>query len=596
MRPVSPDLLQWSPAAAEDTVNVFSPCGTEGFRGVVFPTTPKLPAWNARNTVEVAEVRELLHEQTNILMGRMELMMVRHEDVLVKLLQEHSRSESAMRSYVQAKNADEAYEEAIYEKELEKELEKQFNSVAMGHSSRSILQKEDKNNFLVSISLMGFLRKLKKPEEEQSGSQGFFQSLRTMSATGHIADCNSAMKSLLRNQMFELAMTIAILFNTVLIVIETDRNAACEGGTGCAPSWVFALNLVLLGVYTLESLVVIYVHRCHVFRHPSRLFEIFIVVLGYLDIIILEVFGDTFPSMQSLRLVRLTRLLRGMRLFNFFPELRSMIIGFFHAMRVMFWGFLLLMILLIVVAIAAVELIHPISQDVPHDSQYCSEAFESVWHATLWFFQTAVAGDSWGACALPIIKFRPVTFVFVGGILVALQVGFLNLVMSVIIDQVQDARSKDTESKVRQKEKDIEASRRKWFKLFDQLDKDSNGELSIDEVQAGFDTIPDFSDDLKLLGIERDDLPKLMKLMDEDDNNQVSVDELVSMFDMVVHFDNKMHQVTMGMQLRVIGQRLEMRLRKLQHQVNALTLRDKPSMDTLLCPIPVKTNTCDASG
>lgn len=406
---------------------------------------------------------------------------------------------------------------------------------------------------------------------------GRFQSIREKALT--LTEDTSAssgfrakLQHILKSTLYDCVIAAILIFNCVLIIAETDLSAQCAPELSmnqCVPTWMFTMNIVFLAIYTLESVVVIDAVRLHIFREKDRLFEVFIVIVSWVDLILI-VFGNSLPSIEYLRLIRLTRLLRMTRLLSLFPELRHIMMGFANAMSAMLWGFMLLMVILLGASIIAVEIVRPVNRKVQPDSAYCAEAFESVWNATLLLFQIIPAGDSWGACMLPIIKYEPVLFLFVGGTLIAVQVGFLNLVMSVIIDRVAESRENDKVALLRKKEKEIHKSRARWMEFFARLDSDGSGFLSLDEFMQGFDEIPEFNTDLKLLGIERQDLPHLLNLMDEDSSNCVSCDELLSMFDMVWNFDTKMHQVSIGMQLRTVFHHLEQRLQAISHKIEKL--------------------------
>ena len=45
----------------------------------------------------------------------------------------------------------------------------------------------------------------------------------------------------------------------------------------------------------------------------------------------------------------------------------------------------------------------------------CTEAFDSVFMVMLMFFQTLMAGDSWGDCAVPMIQKNPLSIIIFGG-------------------------------------------------------------------------------------------------------------------------------------------------------------------------------------
>ena len=61
------------------------------------------------------------------------------------------------------------------------------------------------------------------------------------------------------------------------------------------------------------------------------------------------------------------RLTRTVRVFRTFPELYSMVIGFVSAMASVFWGFIMIIILLIICSILCGELILPINVSLDHE-------------------------------------------------------------------------------------------------------------------------------------------------------------------------------------------------------------------------------------
>merc|ERR1719343_173040 len=120
-----------------------------------------------------------------------------------------------------------------------------------------------------------------------------------------------------------------------------------------------------------------------------------------------------------------------------------MIQGFAGAMQAMIWGLLLILLLLGIWSLLAVELLGPISRELWTEGgrdQWCGEAFQTVARSTLLFFQTLVAGDSWGECAIPIINQEPLTYIIFSIALVTVQLGFTNLILAVIVDKATQAR------------------------------------------------------------------------------------------------------------------------------------------------------------
>merc|ERR1719197_293668 len=100
-------------------------------------------------------------------------------------------------------------------------------------------------------------------------------------------------------------------------------------------------------------------------------------------------------------------------------------------------------------------MLHPVMSDVAaqqgaepwkHCSR-CERAFASVMSANLTFFQTIIAGDSWGRVAIPVVEEYPLAAIIFIGSLFSVVVGIMNLIVAVLVDTASEAREKDTETR-----------------------------------------------------------------------------------------------------------------------------------------------------
>merc|ERR1712176_676608 len=162
-----------------------------------------------------------------------------------------------------------------------------------------------------------------------------------------------------------------------------------------------------------------------------------------------------------------------------FRELYVIIHSFLGAMKAICWTSLVLFILLTIFSMFAVEIIHPLNLQVADTGvysgcNYCETAFETVFQANLFWFQTVVAGDSWGMVIIPVIKMFPATILYFVPVTIAISMGLMNLVLSVIVDQANDARA------MRQLEECAHA-KENLVKTCKRMDVDKSGSLSLDE-------------------------------------------------------------------------------------------------------------------
>merc|ERR1711920_822210 len=98
-------------------------------------------------------------------------------------------------------------------------------------------------------------------------------------------------------------------------------------------------------------------------------------------------------------------------------ELHRLLRGMFGAIRALFWGMALISMILVLFEILAVQIIHPIALELEEECAECVHAFESVFRATLTFYQQLLAGDSWGTVSVPIVTAVPETWLFFATVL-----------------------------------------------------------------------------------------------------------------------------------------------------------------------------------
>merc|ERR1740121_1088526 len=120
--------------------------------------------------------------------------------------------------------------------------------------------------------------------------------------------------SILGNAWFDFMMGMVVVFNMVLVIIETDAGARCHGKSveECNPdkAEVVACNWVLLSVYVVELLLQLYVFRLSYFRNIWNTLDSLVVVLS----VVAEIIGSFARNFEALRLLRLLRITRVVRL------------------------------------------------------------------------------------------------------------------------------------------------------------------------------------------------------------------------------------------------------------------------------------------
>ncbi|CAK0865801.1 unnamed protein product, partial [Prorocentrum cordatum] len=240
----------------------------------------------------------------------------------------------------------------------------------------------------------------------------------------------------------------------------------------------------------------------------------------------------------------MTKLMRMVYHVPFFVELRKLMYMISSCMKTLFWSFLVLGVVMTMWSIVAVELVHPkvlelSSRGQWSDCERCSRAFSTVFHANITFFQTIVAGDSWGLMAIPVIEAHPWSLFIFTGALLTLVFGVLNVIVAVVVDAFAEARAKDVFTRAREMEWDEQQEKKVLSNIFNKIDTDGNGSLDFEELKEGARRHQQFSHLLRVLDIDTRDLEEMFVMLDHDGSGDISTTEFVEWMYRMKNTDSK---------------------------------------------------------
>jgi len=330
----------------------------------------------------------------------------------------------------------------------------------------------------------------------------------------------------LNNHIFDMCLSMVLLFNVSLIIIETDCGAV--GNEREPAAWLEYGNNFLMVVYLLELCIRLFAYRRAYFGSMANLVDGTIILI---DLVGNLIFKELF-NISWMRLFRLLRLGRAVRLLTMFPELSTMLAGLMHAMRSILWGMLLVVAMLTMWSILAVQLIHPINYRIAQEGVYgscarCPHAFESTWMSLLTFTQHIIAGDSWGNVSLDIIEAESWTFFFFIGVVASVGMGIMNLILAVIVDNSMEARKLSDEALSLAKEEEWQKASEQLQDVCISIDKDRNGVLTLPEIIRGYRTNEMFRHSMKVMDLTEEDMKVVFHILDEDKSGDVHYTEFI---------------------------------------------------------------------
>lgn len=337
--------------------------------------------------------------------------------------------------------------------------------------------------------------------------------------------------------IFETVLVVAIIFNMVLVAVETDYEASGSW----VPVWVEGLNYFFGFAFAVELSLRLFTFRSHFFKIRTNQLDLVVVGIDVFSISTRGLISDNSPAtMRVLRCVRLVRLFKAVRAIRAMPQAHLMVSGIFMAMKSIACGMVALLLLIMPFSILAVQLIQPVNEQIHHPSDCvrCREAFSTVSKSFITLFQTNIIGDGWGLVTVPILLANPWTSLFFFPVFTIVGLGVLNLITAVIVDAAQQVHLNDSRALANAKEKAfVEAAKRLKAMCMD-MDDDQSGYLSSQELLDGFDLNIDFQHICKAMDIRKEDMQMVFSIMDSDQSGEVSYDEFVHQLHLMKEHDS----------------------------------------------------------
>eukprot|EP00440_Ansanella_granifera_P019478 gb/GFBE01021157.1/.p1 GENE.gb/GFBE01021157.1/~~gb/GFBE01021157.1/.p1 ORF type:complete len:616 (+),score=114.71 gb/GFBE01021157.1/:1-1848(+) len=374
--------------------------------------------------------------------------------------------------------------------------------------------------------------------------------------------------------LFDVIMGVIASISTAVIIMESDSQVKCEL-EGCTPDTFPEIHFIILVFYIVELAMRLIAERMRFFESGWHWLDLLIVLTGIIDAVLMIFSGAAGSSINVLvRMSRAARVLRIAHMFQSFPELNKMIIAFVAVLRIIVLGFILIMCLVGGWALIALQVVEPYNRTVDHDYAWCDNIFSSFGMATLFFFQTLVAGDDWGKCGLPIILEHPAMFLLFAASLFTVQLGFTNLVLAVIVDKAAESREhmaakEYANSKVRQKHSVSMLNR-----LLDRIDTNRNGHISLQELMDGFDADEEFKARFHSLGLGQEEVEDMFHHLDLDKDGEVSYTTFLDTL-RVAYFENSELQ---AMRLRLEVHEIKTLVGKVWDKLEGRSASDRQSL------------------
>lgn len=355
------------------------------------------------------------------------------------------------------------------------------------------------------------------------------QSTRSLRGLADVSSFKDGLAIIIGSEAFDITMICSISVNFLIVVYETDARA-----NGNPHGWCHPVELLFLAIYIIELSARFWLSNVSFFFSGLNVFDLFLVLADLLVLALEQVLDiEKQPSFAIFRVLRVMRLLAVIRRMGSLRELWLMLHGVASAMKAMFWAVTFIVTSCIILSVLAVDIIQPYNEELASAEVFheeclrCPIAFSSVTRAAYTWFLLIFTGDLWGDMAVPIMEAQPGTVLIFLPAFVSINLGLLNLILTVIVDRAAEAREDDHHQMVADKEEQMKKAQAKLLKICKEMDDDDSGCLGLEEMEQGFRKNKEFAACLKLMDIGQGDLKTVFNILDNDMSGSITYSEFV---------------------------------------------------------------------
>eukprot|EP00746_Dinoflagellata_sp_MGD_P013452 gnl/MRDRNA2_/MRDRNA2_129073_c0_seq1.p1 gnl/MRDRNA2_/MRDRNA2_129073_c0~~gnl/MRDRNA2_/MRDRNA2_129073_c0_seq1.p1 ORF type:complete len:737 (-),score=132.86 gnl/MRDRNA2_/MRDRNA2_129073_c0_seq1:39-2249(-) len=318
-----------------------------------------------------------------------------------------------------------------------------------------------------------------------------------------------------KSNAFAIGVSTIIFGNAVLIGVETDyRNEDND--------WFWNLSeIVLTVIYTVELTLRGMVHGKEIMHDRWFIFDCTTVVGSLVDLLVGHLGGpDAGVNISFLRIMRLMKLARLFRLFKVLKELLLLVTSIASAMRTLVWTWILLGLVIYVFAVFYTTVLgHGHA-----DNEIIQIEFGTVTRSCFTLF--AILTMEWVETAREIWEIEPSMVMVTMFYITLTAFAIMNVVVAVIVESTMQQAMSNNDDKQKQVEAEILSHTSKMTGVFMEADVDGSGDVTKEEFGKLLRS-PKIQRVLRELELDAYDLEYLFDNLDIDKNGSISLPEFV---------------------------------------------------------------------
>jgi Ca2+-binding EF-hand superfamily protein len=341
------------------------------------------------------------------------------------------------------------------------------------------------------------------------------------------------------SSQFEVAVTVAVLLNALLIGVQVQHTAVSDKSTQAFELAEYMCTLV----FTVELCARLSVHRSDFFTNPLErwwnIFDFTLVGVSLIDTSLSLAFGGhggiaeagAFVSKLG-RTVRMFRIMRIIRTVRHLGKLRVIVHMIACSLQSLFWSWVIMLGLIYIVSVVLTQgatdyLKGPDAPTETSEYEQVLHLYGSLFDTMYTLFQCMSGGISWGLASQPMRG--------PGWLLEAIVIGFVffmvfavtNIVNGVFVDGAIELGRRDrTTMMEKQREEDADKETH-LITLLTMMDADGDQMITFDEFSESLER-QDVCDYISALEVEISDAKLFFQMLDKDGSGTVDIMEFMN--------------------------------------------------------------------
>eukprot|EP00931_Biecheleriopsis_adriatica_P057183 TRINITY_DN33910_c0_g1_i1.p1 TRINITY_DN33910_c0_g1~~TRINITY_DN33910_c0_g1_i1.p1 ORF type:complete len:571 (+),score=107.99 TRINITY_DN33910_c0_g1_i1:46-1758(+) len=232
---------------------------------------------------------------------------------------------------------------------------------------------------------------------------------------------------------------------------------------------------------------------------------------------------------RIIRITRMVRIIKVARLIRFVKALRTLVSSITHTIKSLFWALVLLVLLVYVFGILFTQAVYDHLSDIEVSAE-ASTSIESYWSglltSMLTLFMAITGGVSWELPLAPLSEIHGVWVAIFLFYIAFAYLAVLNVVTGVFCEAAIESARSDHEMAMHSIMENRKAHVAKVKSLFEDLDEDGSGTLTLDELEhhMNSDIVKDY---FEMLELDVRDAWSLFRLLDQDGGSEVELEEFL---------------------------------------------------------------------